>query len=95
MSNLPPGVTVGMIPGNRPEDEWYDKFLDSLSEVVMLETDPVQYAEELLALARVIERHRSEAYRQGREEERMAPTYPAGMVLVPVDSLPPGHEYHP
>lgn len=25
MSNLPPGVTHGMIPGNRPEDEWFEK----------------------------------------------------------------------
>lgn len=27
MSNLPPGVSVGMIPGNRPEDEAWEKFL--------------------------------------------------------------------
>lgn len=27
---LPPGVSLGMIPGNRPEDEWFDKFLDEL-----------------------------------------------------------------
>lgn len=27
MSNLPPGVTESMIPGNRPEDEVYDHLL--------------------------------------------------------------------
>lgn len=26
-SNLPPGVTEGMIPGNRPEDTKWDRFL--------------------------------------------------------------------
>ena len=28
MSNLPPGVTESMIPGNRPEDIMWDKVLD-------------------------------------------------------------------
>lgn len=32
--------------------------------------------------------------RQPWELEQPAPT-PPGMVMVPVDSLPPGHEYHP
>jgi hypothetical protein len=27
-SNLPPGVTVGMLPGNRPEDIAMDKVID-------------------------------------------------------------------
>lgn len=31
-SNLPPGVTESMIPGNRPEDEAWEKFLDDLNE---------------------------------------------------------------
>jgi hypothetical protein len=30
-SNLPPGVTEGMIPGNRPEDEADEAFFDALS----------------------------------------------------------------
>lgn len=30
MSNLPPGVSESMIPGNRPEDEAEDAFFDEL-----------------------------------------------------------------
>lgn len=29
-SNLPPGVSESMIPGNRPEDEWYERFWDAI-----------------------------------------------------------------
>lgn len=29
-SDLPPGVTAGMIPGNRPEDEAWEKLLDQI-----------------------------------------------------------------
>ena len=35
-SNLPPGVSEGMIPGNRPEDaayeEWWEKFDEKCGE---------------------------------------------------------------
>lgn len=30
MSNLPPGVTLNMIPGNRPEDEAEERFWEAL-----------------------------------------------------------------
>jgi|SRR5215469_408423 len=30
LSNLPPGVTESMIPGNRPEDEAHDKFIEHI-----------------------------------------------------------------
>lgn len=29
-SNLPPGVTESMIPGNRLEDVWWEQLLDSV-----------------------------------------------------------------
>lgn len=29
-SNLPPGVTESMIPGNRPEDEAWDRLIDDI-----------------------------------------------------------------
>ena len=32
MSNLPPGVSVGMIPGNRPEDIAEEAFWETLTE---------------------------------------------------------------
>jgi len=31
-SNLPPGVTESMLPGNRPEDEWADAVHDMIHE---------------------------------------------------------------
>ena len=31
-SNLPPGVTESMIPGNRPEDEAWETFLETVDE---------------------------------------------------------------
>lgn len=31
-SNLPPGVTEDMIPGNRPEDVRWEKFVDAVFE---------------------------------------------------------------
>lgn len=32
LSNLPPGVTESMIPGNRPEDEAEERFMEELYE---------------------------------------------------------------
>jgi len=32
-SNLPPGVTEAMIPGNRPEDEEWERLYDYIDEV--------------------------------------------------------------
>lgn len=37
-SNLPPGVTESMIPGNRPEDAAYEAFMEAVSTVVDAET---------------------------------------------------------
>lgn len=31
MSNLPPGVTASMIPGNRPQDEEWEQLIDSVA----------------------------------------------------------------
>ena len=33
-SNLPPGVTDSMLPGNRPEDIWFENFVDALYEKI-------------------------------------------------------------
>lgn len=32
LSNLPPGVTTNMIPGNRPEDEAFDYFVNEVEK---------------------------------------------------------------
>lgn len=37
MSNLPPGVSASMIPGNRPEDEASERFWQVLDERFELE----------------------------------------------------------
>jgi hypothetical protein len=31
-SNLPPGVTESMIPGNRPEDEGWERFHEQIDD---------------------------------------------------------------
>lgn len=36
MNNLPPGVRVTDIPGNRPEDEWHDKCINAAAEELPL-----------------------------------------------------------
>ena len=33
LSNLPPGVTDNMIPGNRPEDKEWDEFHEWIDEI--------------------------------------------------------------
>lgn len=40
LSNLPPGVTDSMIPGNRPEDSPYEKWCDDLE--LMLKTAEIE-----------------------------------------------------
>lgn len=42
-SNLPPGVNAGMIPGNRPEDDEWDKLFDWLT-ATGLEPIQIRYA---------------------------------------------------
>ena len=36
-SNLPPGVTTNMIPGNRPIDEWWDRCEERVDEMTVAE----------------------------------------------------------
>lgn len=44
MSNLPPGVSVWMIPGNRPEDEAWERFLGVFDKVC--ENERIEIPEE-------------------------------------------------
>lgn len=39
MSNLPPGVTPSMIPGNRPEDEYWTRVYEGVFEDLPAEFD--------------------------------------------------------
>ena len=36
-SNLPPGVTTGMIPGNRPIDRWWDYCEERVDQMTVAE----------------------------------------------------------
>lgn len=49
MSNLPPGVTEGMIPGNRPEDEEYDDLMTHIE--IMLDVGKFEEIHFLLDIA--------------------------------------------
>lgn len=94
---LPPGVSLGMIPGNRPEDEWFDHFVDDLS--IPEEFFHIASAEKTVALVNSFLKVMAEVIASALAEQHITeastPDVPAGMVLVPVDSLPPDHEYHP
>jgi hypothetical protein len=41
LSNLPPGVTTNMLPGNRPEDIAYDNLCEALAGVVPLSDEQI------------------------------------------------------
>lgn len=43
MSNLPPGVTDSMIPGNRPQDEEYDNLIEKLALMIDYELDDSEH----------------------------------------------------
>lgn len=71
-SNLPPGVTEGMIPGNRPEDlkeeAFWEVFLDKIdSEKIEIpeEAGPVQWDDLSHWLMRVIVVARDLGYSEG------------------------------
>lgn len=50
MSNLPPGVTESMIPGNRPEDVYMDRVLEFIAvDVSELAPDKERYVMGLIA----------------------------------------------
>jgi len=36
LSNLPPGVTESMIPGNRPEDAEWERFHDAIDDDIFM-----------------------------------------------------------
>jgi hypothetical protein len=57
-SNLPPGVTEGMIPGNRPEDEAAERLFDALGDASVAE---------MQALARIVP-HFLKDLREARDE---------------------------
>ena len=48
MSNLPPGCTENMIPGNRPEDMRYEKFIDDCGGDLAAEFLELQTTQDIL-----------------------------------------------
>lgn len=73
MSNLPPGVTPGMIPGNRPEDEWLDVFFEEFDVPpwAMAQWTPGAFADWLERVLDVIGEVDQQAYKIGVSEGRM------------------------
>lgn len=65
-SNLPPGVTDNIIPGNRPEDAELERFIDWITDV-LVESPEV----EIPRLRSIIEMHMQIVYGKevtGRDE---------------------------
>jgi len=46
MSNLPPGVTEGMIPGNRPQDAEFETIIDMVALAIEANLEHAQYHDE-------------------------------------------------
>lgn len=45
-SNLPPGVTGGMIPGNRPQDEEFERVIDMVALAIEAQLECCQHLDE-------------------------------------------------
>ena len=72
-SNLPPGVSVNMIPGNRPEDIAEEAYWDHLiewTEKQKLNLPPDWYGDPGNPIVLLVEHVREEALQQGFEEGR-------------------------
>jgi hypothetical protein len=71
-SNLPPGVTESMIPGNRPEDEWQDQFWDLLElPDWAFDYTPSEFAELIHKFLRIIHETNHVAVTQYRHEQEI------------------------
>jgi hypothetical protein len=70
-SNLPPGVGVGDIPGNRPEDEWHDLFDENLliPEDLVLAIDPKVLSSFLNLTMAFLSATRAEAFQTGQQNQ--------------------------
>jgi len=73
-SNLPPGVTSSMVPGNRPEDVWHDTFLENLEvpEGFVGEMDPKALAQAINIALLFMAATRDQAFKLGEQEAKMA-----------------------
>ena len=73
MSNLPPGVSVNDIPGNRPEDEWFEKLFDKMEVPPQLVTavDPEVLAREISKYLESISWYYGTGMADGMEEGRI------------------------
>jgi hypothetical protein len=79
-SNLPPGVGVHMIPGNRPEDEWHDVFDENLliPDDLVLAIDPKVLSSFLNLTMAFLSATRNEAFQAGRQQEQQEQSTPLG-----------------
>jgi len=74
MSNLPPGVTEGMIPGNRPWDIEIEKLFDELDGMIVTflkGNDHVDKADIPQVLRDLLTQYERELVLEGRERMRV------------------------
>jgi hypothetical protein len=64
-----------MIPGNRPEDEWHEKFIEALTvpDDLVLVMDPGVLASALNVTMAFLSAANAEAFKQGKAEREMTP----------------------
>lgn len=74
MNNLPPGVTAGMLPGNRPEDEAWEKFYEwAIEQLMTLDLDDARRAVKVgIAGVQAEQQEISRMLHEARKDERMS-----------------------
>lgn len=83
-SNLPPGVSVNMIPGNRPEDEWNDIFWDHIEVPAELtNNDPKEIAKHVNDMLVVFTALHTRGYQEGLSEGRLYESDEPEDVILP------------
>jgi hypothetical protein len=68
--NMPPGVSVNDIPGNRPEDLAEDAFWDKIGELAPADHLPEEWWDDTEGIVALVNIVRDLAYRVGYEEGR-------------------------
>lgn len=75
MSNLPPGVTESMIPGNRPEDIEYEKFWQDMEATNLLREEWVDDDNFINLIDWIITRVSQKSYQQGIDDAKLEVYY--------------------
>lgn len=72
MGNLPPGVTESMIPGNRPEDDWYERFFEGIKVPSGLDyCDPYFVADRVTEFLTSLQKMSADSFKAGIDEGKI------------------------